>query len=57
MVAGEASASQIISSLAAQLELILAQRNVAEQQILTLIEAHPKSAIIRSMPGIGVRFD
>lgn len=55
VVAGTASASQIISSLAAQLELILAQRLEAEQQILALAEAHPLAAVIRSMPGMGVR--
>lgn len=55
IVAGTASASQIISFLAAQLELILAQRSEAEQQILDLVEAHPLSAVIRSMPGVGVR--
>lgn len=55
VVAGAASASQIISSLATQLELILAQRKIAEQQILALVEAHPLSAVIRSMPGVGMR--
>ncbi len=55
VVAGAASASQIISSLATQLELILAQRKIAEQQILDVVEAHPLSAVIRSMPGVGVR--
>lgn len=54
IVAGTARASQIISALAAQLELILAQRSEAEQQILDLVEAHPLSAVIRSMPGVGV---
>lgn len=42
-------------NLAAQLELILAQHSKAEQQILDLVEAHPLSAVIRSMPGVGVR--
>lgn len=55
IVAGTTSASQIISALAAQLELILIQRAEAEQQILSLVEAHPLSAVIRSMPGVGVR--
>ena len=55
VVAGATSASQIISSLATQLELILAQRKIAEQQILDVVEAHPLSAVIRSMPGVGVR--
>lgn len=55
VVAGTAGASQIVSSLAAQLELILAQRLEAEQQILALVEAHPLAAVIRSMPCMGVR--
>lgn len=55
VVAGTASASQIISSLAAQLELILVQRAEAEKQILHLVEAHPLSPVIGSMPGVGVR--
>lgn len=55
VVAGTSSASQIISSLAAQLDLILAQRSDAERQILALVQAHPLSAVIRSMPGMGVR--
>ncbi len=41
--------------LAAQLELILAQHSKAEQQILDLVEAHPLSAVIRSIPGVGMR--
>lgn len=54
-VAGTSSAAQIIASLASQLELVLVQRAEAEQQILALVEAHPLSAVIRSMPGVGVR--
>lgn len=55
VVAGTSSASQIISSLVAQLELILVQRDQSEQQIFTLVDAHPLSTVIRSMPGMGVR--
>lgn len=55
VVTGTSSAAQIIASLASQLELILVQRAEAEQQIFTLVEAHPLSAMIRSMPGVGVR--
>lgn len=54
IVAETARASQTISALATQLELILAQRSEAEQQILDWVEAHPLSAVIRSMPGVGV---
>jgi transposase, IS111A/IS1328/IS1533 len=45
----------IISVLAMQLELLLTQRAQTEQQILSLVEAHPASAVIRYMPGMGVR--
>lgn len=55
VVTGTSGAAHIVSSLANQLELILSQRAAAEQQILVLVEAHPLSAVIRSMPGMGVR--
>ena len=55
VVAGTAIVTPIISALVVQLELLLTQRAQTEQQILALVEAHPLSAVIRSMPGMGVR--
>lgn len=54
IVAGTASTFQIISVLVAQLDLFLAQCMETEQQIPDLVEAHHLSAIIHSMPRVGV---
>ncbi|MGY4918633.1 IS110 family transposase [Streptomyces sp. 900116325] len=55
VVAGTAAAATIVPSLAAQLRAHLSQRAALERQIATLLEAHPLSQLLTSMPGIGVR--
>ena len=55
VVAGTGAAATIVPSLAAQLRAYLAQRATLERQIAALLEAHPLSKLLTSMPGIGVR--
>ncbi|MFJ7497413.1 IS110 family transposase [Streptomyces sp. NPDC097727] len=55
IVAGTGAAATIVPSLAAQLRTHLSQRAALERQIAALLEAHPLSKLLTSMPGIGVR--
>ncbi len=45
----------IISRLAAQLAQLTEQRADIEAEILTVVDAHPRTCVLTSMPGIGVR--
>ncbi|KUL47840.1 transposase [Streptomyces violaceusniger] len=45
----------VIPSLAASLAAVHTQRRAMEAQINTLLEAHPLSPVLTSMPGVGVR--
>ncbi len=51
----DARDAAFIPSLARQLTEILAQRRTLEGQLSALLEAHPLSPLLISMPGIGVR--
>lgn len=55
VVAGTGAAATIVPGLAAQLRAHLTQRAALERQIADLLEAHPLSKLLTSMPGIGVR--
>ncbi|MEU1368367.1 IS110 family transposase [Streptomyces sp. NPDC005803] len=55
IVAGTGAATTIVPSLATQLRAHLSQRAALERQIAALLEAHPLSKLLTSMPGIGVR--
>jgi transposase len=55
VVPGTRAAALVIPSLARQLAEILAQRRTLEGQLNVLLEAHPLSGLLTSMPGIGVR--
>ncbi|MBS2554754.1 IS110 family transposase, partial [Catenulispora sp. NL8] len=54
-VPGTSAAEIIVPSLARQLSEILTQRHTLEGQLTALLQAHPLSPILTSMPGIGVR--
>jgi transposase len=55
VVPGTQAASLIIPSLAGSLSTVLDQRKLLAARIEELLEAHPLSQVLTSMPGIGVR--
>jgi transposase len=55
VVAGTDAAALIVPSLARSLQSILEQRKLLAARIEELLEAHPLSRVLTSMPGIGVR--
>lgn len=55
VVAGTDAAGTVITNLAASLRTVLAQRHTLQNQIESLLETHPLSVVLTSMPGIGVR--
>ncbi|MFI9219358.1 IS110 family RNA-guided transposase [Streptomyces werraensis] len=55
VVPGTSTLDVIVPSLAKSLAAVHEQRRPLEAQIETLLEAHPLSQVLTSMPGIGVR--
>lgn len=55
VVTGTAAATEVVPRLAAQLLLLRDQRRQIEAQVERLVEAHPLSPVLTSMPGVGVR--
>ncbi|WP_298585644.1 IS110 family transposase [uncultured Kocuria sp.] len=55
VVAGTEAATTVIPILAGQLAALIHQRATVATQVEALVEAHPLSAVLTSMPGIGVR--
>jgi transposase len=55
VVPGTGTLDVIVPSLAKSLAAVHEQRRALEAQIETLLEAHPLSPVLTSMPGIGVR--
>lgn len=55
VVPGTDAAALIVPSLAGSLQAVLDQRNLLAARIEELLEAHPLSKVLTSMPGIGVR--
>ncbi|WP_030893414.1 IS110 family transposase, partial [Streptomyces varsoviensis] len=55
VVPGTGTLDIVMPSLAASLAAVHTQRRALEAQISTLLEAHPLSPVLTSMPGIGVR--
>ncbi|WP_442910842.1 IS110 family transposase [Kitasatospora sp. NBC_01266] len=55
VVPGTEAASLIVPSLAGSLSSVLDQRRLLAARIEELLEAHPLSQVLTSMPGIGVR--
>ncbi|WP_434600093.1 IS110 family transposase [Streptomyces sp. A5-4] len=55
IVPGTRAATTIVPSLAAQLTAVLDQRRTLEGQISALLEAHPLSKLLMSLPGVGIR--
>ncbi len=55
VVAGTETAATVITNLASSLRTTLRQRSALETEIETLLEAHPLSRVLTSMPGTGVR--
>ncbi|MER6734683.1 IS110 family transposase [Streptomyces puniciscabiei] len=55
VVPGTDAAALIVPSLANQLKSVLDQRKLLAARIEELMEAHPLSKVLTSMPGIGVR--
>ncbi|KAA9392883.1 IS110 family transposase [Kocuria coralli] len=55
VVAGTEAATTVIPILAGQLASLIRQRATVATQVEALVEAHPLSAVLTSMPGIGVR--
>ncbi|MEV8563127.1 IS110 family transposase [Streptomyces sp. NPDC051917] len=55
VVPGTEASALIVPSLAASLSAVLDQRKVLAARIEELLEAHPLSQALTSMPGIGVR--
>nr|WP_248861319.1 IS110 family transposase [Streptomyces halobius] len=55
VVPGTDAAALIIPSLASSLSAILDQRKALAARIEELLEAHPLSPVLTSMPGVGVR--
>ena len=55
VVPGTKASAVIVPSLARQLAEILEQRRMLKGQLEALLEAHPLSRLLTSMPGIGVR--
>ncbi len=52
---GTAAAAEVVPRLAAQLLLLRDQRRQIEAQVERLVEDHPLSPVLTSMPGVGVR--
>lgn len=55
IVTGTSAAEKIIGRLADQLAQLGAQRVEIETEILTVVDAHPLTQVLTSMPGVGVR--
>ncbi|WP_144930841.1 IS110 family RNA-guided transposase [Kocuria marina] len=55
IVTGTTAAEKIIGRLAEQLAQLGAQRSEIENEILTVVDAHPLTQVLTSMPGVGVR--
>lgn len=55
VVPGTDAAALIVPSLANQLKTVLDQRKLLAARIEELLEAHPLSKVLTSMPGIGAR--
>ncbi|WP_253195692.1 IS110 family transposase [Streptomyces sp. JHA26] len=55
VVPGTEAATLIVPSLASSLSSVLGQRKALATRIEELLEAHPLSQVLTSMPGIGVR--
>ncbi|MGW7418431.1 IS110 family transposase [Streptomyces sp. NPDC054863] len=55
VVPGTDAAALIVPSLAGSLKAVLDQRKLLATRIEELLEAHPLSKVLTSMPGIGVR--
>ncbi|MFB6785076.1 IS110 family transposase [Streptomyces olivaceus] len=55
VVPGTGTLEIVVPSPAASLAAIHTQRRALEAQINTLLEAHPLSPVLTSMPGVGVR--
>lgn len=55
VVTGTAAAAEVVARLAAQLLPLRDQRRQIEAQVERLVEAHPLSPVLTSMPGVGVR--
>ena len=55
IVPGTEAAALIVPSLAGSLSSVLDQRKLLAARIEELLEAHPLSQVLTSMPGIGVR--
>ena len=55
VVPGTDAAALIVPSLASSLSSVLDQRKLLAARIEQLLEAHPLSRVLTSMPGIGVR--
>lgn len=54
-VTGTTAAEKIIGRLAQQLAQLSAQQAEIETEILTVVDAHPLTQVLTSMPGVGVR--
>ncbi|MFD9427478.1 MULTISPECIES: IS110 family transposase [unclassified Streptomyces] len=55
VVTGTNAAATIVPKLAKNLGTVLDQRRELEAQISTLLEAHPLSQLLMSLPGVGIR--
>jgi len=55
VVTGTASASHVLPRLAEQLTLLRRQRADVAEQVEALVESHPLSPVVTSMPGVGFR--
>lgn len=55
VVPGTEAAALIVPSLAASLQAVLDQRKLLAGRIEELLEAHPLSQVLISMPGVGIR--
>ena len=55
VVPGTDAAAIIVPSLAASLRTVLDQRKALAKRVEELLDAHPLSKVLTSMPGIGVR--
>lgn len=55
VVPGTDAAALIVPSLAGSLQAVLDQRKLLAARIEKLLESHPLSKVLTSMPGIGVR--
>jgi transposase len=55
VVTGTAAAAQVLPRLAEQLATLRRQRNEIADQVEQLVDAHPLSPVLTSMPGIGFR--